>query len=92
MTNTDKALLLAEWGWPPSTCPVCHSSGTGATHQPNCAMDLALSERGYCSRDDRARGRTFITSIAQTLPPPAAHGDSASSDGELKDHDDGSHP
>ena len=57
MTNTDKALLLAEWGWPPSTCPVCRSSGTGAAHQPNCAMDLALAERGYALQEDRSRGR-----------------------------------
>ena len=91
MTNTDKALLLAEWGWPPSTCPVCRSSGTGAAHQPNCAMDLALAERGYALQEDRSRGREFVKGqFAPTLPPPAAHNDSDSSDPNFDaDPDDG---
>jgi len=93
MTNTDKALLLAEWSCPSGgtfllACPICRGL---ETHQPDCAMDLALSERGYCARVDRDRGRTFIASLAQTVPPPpAAHGDSASSDPNFDaDPDDG---
>jgi len=70
MTNVDKALLLAEWSsgtlGMTSGCPVCG----GTRHLPSCALDLALSERGYCSRDERDRGRKFAASFAPTLPPP----------------------
>ena len=68
MTNTDKALLLGEWACPIGKCPCCRATGA---HQTNCAMDLALSERGFCTREERERGRAFITSqFTPTLPPP----------------------
>lgn len=68
MTNTDKALLLAEWSCQPVACPVCGNAGT---HQVGCAMDLAISERGFCTREERDRAREFIHgSFAPTLPPP----------------------
>jgi hypothetical protein len=67
MTYTDKSLLLAEWACPPSACPVCGNAGT---HQIECAMDLALSERGFYTREERERARAFIKGqLAPTLPP-----------------------
>jgi hypothetical protein len=76
MTNVDKALLLAEWsceqgseeiGPTIKTCPVC---GLPDIHGIDCAMDLALSERGYCTQPERNRARGFINvATAPTLPP-----------------------
>jgi hypothetical protein len=75
--------LLAEWSCTSSVCPVCRNAGV---HQTDCAMDLAISERGYCTRVERDRGRTFIASLARTLPPP----DADSSDPDFdSDPDDG---
>lgn len=76
MTNTDKALLLAEWSRTPKggDCPICGRSSLGfpKQHGPDCTMDLALSERGYCSQEERDRARAFVTNqFAPTLPPPA---------------------
>ena len=68
MTYTDKALLLAEFSCPLGVCPVCRGSGT---HQMDCVMDLAISERGYCTGEERNHARTFIESqFSPTMPPP----------------------
>jgi hypothetical protein len=75
MTNVGKALLLAEWRGQfhggNSTCPVCDAS---FRHKPSCAMDLALAERGFGTREERNKARAFIETgalgTAQTLPPP----------------------
>lgn len=75
MTYTDKALLLSEWSSVKGAmgiecCPVCH--GDHVTHKPDCVMDLALSERGFFTQEERNRARTFITvPFAPTLPPPS---------------------
>jgi len=88
MTNVDKALLLAEWSCQAGACPVCRDS---VTHQVGCAMDLALSERGYCVREERDRARAFTAQYAPTLPPTVrTHGDAGSSDPNFDaDPDDG---
>ena len=57
MTNTDKALLLAEWSCPFGACPVCCAS---SVHKADCAMNLALSERGYCTSEERVRARELL--------------------------------
>lgn len=77
MTYTDKALLLAEWsceqgndkvGPTIKSCPVC---GLPDVHGIDCAMDLALSERGFCTQEERNRARVFISAQAETMPPPS---------------------
>jgi hypothetical protein len=83
VTNVDRALLLAEWSvlvHPRDSevleaCPVCFHLEPRPTraHEPGCAMDLALSERGYCTQQERDRAREFIArgtiATAPTLPP-----------------------
>lgn len=78
VTNVDKALLLAEWdgrGAPsyptPFCCPCCFAPHgmppTTNRHEPDCVMDLALSERGFYSQEERDRAR-------YSLPPtPIPH-------------------
>lgn len=72
MTNVDKALLLAEWSCKRGAfleCPVCLNEADG--HAIGCAMDLALSERGFCTHEERCHARGFINvATAPTLPPP----------------------
>jgi hypothetical protein len=101
MTNVDKALLLAEWSRTPRgnyCCVVCMSVCMNSSpslprqHGPDCAMDLALSERGYCTQEERDRARAFVASpFAPTLPPPTPYaGDADSSDPNFDaDPDDG---
>ncbi|MDE2022219.1 MAG: hypothetical protein KGI71_04915 [Patescibacteria group bacterium] len=70
----DIALLLGEWSAGPrrSDCPICCAcSDRDMPHLPNCAMDLALSERGWATQPqrDEARARILLAS-SPTLPPP----------------------
>ena len=64
-TSVDRALLLAEWG-SQEICVVCVSPRPGSQfepphgHQHHCAMDLALSERGFFTQDDRERARARL--------------------------------
>jgi hypothetical protein len=79
VTNVDKALLLSEWAGvhgvdADACCPCCEAYVcTGKRHEPNCPMDLALSERGYCVQEERERARDHIfrgeAATAPTLPP-----------------------
>ena len=83
MTNVDKALLVAEWSaYDGYGCPLCGACEIDAgfdvergprKHEVGCAMDLALSERGYCTQEERDRAREFIrhgeVATAPTLPP-----------------------
>lgn len=80
MTYTDKALLLAEWGganWraQESACPCCLATEINGKrperHDADCMMDLALSERGFCTQEERNRARVFISAQAETMPPPS---------------------
>ncbi len=78
MTNVDRALLLAEWCQDDERgdkcCPACHwflhDAKEPGVHRPGCVMDLALAERGFATRDDRDRARTFLAANRETLPPP----------------------
>lgn len=72
VTNVDRALLFAEWD-EQDRCVVCAGAAPGSQynfphgHLPNCVMDLALSERGYCTQEKRDRARAFVAD-------PLAHG------------------
>ena len=74
MTNVDRALLLAEWSAidgrdADKACPCCRAwVCTGSKHEPGCAMDLALSERGYCTQVERDHARGLIRQVAATAP------------------------
>lgn len=75
MTSVDRALLLAEWSCRSGdlkTCPVCGEEGGAGIHGIDCAMDLALSERGFCTQVERDHARGFVrhgAATAPTLPP-----------------------
>jgi hypothetical protein len=81
MTNVDKALLLAEWSVlvhhhdskAIEVCPIClRILPTARSHDPECTMDLALSERGFYTQEERDGARHFIlkgVATAPTLPP-----------------------
>jgi hypothetical protein len=74
MTNVDKALLLAEWnpasgGETGLQCIVCRRFDK---HGPECVLNLALSERGFYTQEERDRAREFLhgkRTNAPTLPP-----------------------
>jgi hypothetical protein len=81
VTNVDKALLLSEWvifhtrGLAVEACPVCIRLEKPPTrkHDPGCAMDLALAERGWGTQEERDRARYYLVrgeaATAPTLPP-----------------------
>ena len=73
MTNVDVALLTAEWTKVddgPEYCPVCRE-GSCAGHEPGCALALALSERGFCTREERDAARGKLLASGDTEPPPS---------------------
>lgn len=75
MTNADRALLLAEWMYfgeaysgNYSHCPLCRGAQPGQPkvvggHKTDCAIDLALAERGYATQEDRNRARLTLATI-----------------------------
>ena len=76
LTAVDTALLLAEWGAPGGRCPVC---GDHSSHGPECAMDLALAERGWPTKAARNLARVNmgapgmcgrLLSLMRRLPLP----------------------
>ena len=53
-------------------CPVCKQLDE-QPHAPGCSMDAALSERGWCTREERDAARARIKAGSEpTLPPPSA--------------------
>jgi len=74
MNAIDVALLQAEWNGMHFEGPVCPCCGAypeqGRVHRPECAMDLALGQRGWSTQEDRDRARARIgLASASTLPP-----------------------
>lgn len=69
MTAVDRVLLLLEWSdLLGAFCPRCFEQ---ERHGPGCDLDEALSERGFCSIEERERGRAQIeAAAAETDPPP----------------------
>lgn len=73
----DIALLKAEWVSDTAgirqnlaRCPVCGAC-TDWRHEPGCAMDLALAERGFATNADRVMALSRIEAAhAGTEPPP----------------------
>jgi hypothetical protein len=77
----DIALLESEWGATsqsePWICPVCGRDMPGLGrqqegHEVGCAMDQALSERGWATAQERDAARKRLhEATSQTEPAPA---------------------
>jgi hypothetical protein len=81
LANIDIALLESEWAASTeqgdTDCPVCGGYKPGGhgvpelqRHGDACAMDLALTERGFPTQAEREAARDRIRSgTAETMPP-----------------------
>ena len=70
----DIALLESEWaavGEEQALCPCCDERKY-EPHASGCAMDQALAERGFDTRESRdaARGRIRVGTAGTEPPPP----------------------
>jgi hypothetical protein len=62
MLPIDRALLVSEWpdyNCSREPCPTCQETHVRG-HRPDCAHDLALSERGYPDQESRDRARALL--------------------------------
>jgi hypothetical protein len=69
MTYVDRVLLGHEYT--DGTCPECCYS-RHEPHAAGCFMDLALSERGFCTREERDAARARIERAHADTDPPEA--------------------
>jgi hypothetical protein len=75
MLPIDRALLVSEFAGSDhgeACCPSCRSYvNSTPVHLPDCAHDLALSERGYPDQESRDRARALLKQAeGATIPPP----------------------
>jgi hypothetical protein len=73
LDEIDVALLMSEHGGRYYHCPCCKRAGIDGHdvfHADNCAMNLALSMRGFPTQKERDAARAGIRAAVSTVPPP----------------------